>query len=132
MEASIAYSLASKAPTFGGAGGAYPLGRQGILRLRAEPRKTRWGGLVTAVLTALIIVAALVWFALYCRGRYGKLLLTETTSKAQVEGLERSYPITNAVITVVDLTVLERDGDGFSVPEVVEFIVGQVRDAIER
>ncbi len=39
---------------------AYILGRQGILRLRAEPRKTRLGGLVTAVMSALVLVAAVV------------------------------------------------------------------------
>jgi len=40
---------------------AYVLGRQGILRLRAEPRKTRLGGLVTAALAALVLIAAVVW-----------------------------------------------------------------------
>jgi phosphatidylglycerol:prolipoprotein diacylglycerol transferase len=40
---------------------AYTLGRQGILRLRAEPRKTRLGGLVTAILVALVLIAAVVW-----------------------------------------------------------------------
>lgn len=39
---------------------AYILGRQGILRLRAEPRKTRLGGLVTAALAALVLIAAVV------------------------------------------------------------------------
>jgi phosphatidylglycerol:prolipoprotein diacylglycerol transferase len=39
---------------------AYILGRQGILHLRAEPRKTRLGGLVTAALAALVLVAAVV------------------------------------------------------------------------
>jgi phosphatidylglycerol:prolipoprotein diacylglycerol transferase len=39
---------------------AYTLGRQGILHLRAEPRKTKWGGLVTAILVALVLVAAVV------------------------------------------------------------------------
>jgi phosphatidylglycerol---prolipoprotein diacylglyceryl transferase len=39
---------------------AYTLGRQGILHLRAEQRKTRLGGLVTAVLAALVLVAAIV------------------------------------------------------------------------
>jgi phosphatidylglycerol:prolipoprotein diacylglycerol transferase len=39
---------------------AYTLGRQGLLRLRAEPRKTRLGGLVTAALAALVLVAAVV------------------------------------------------------------------------
>ncbi len=38
----------------------YTLGRQGFLRLRAEPRKTRLGGLVTAALAALVLVAAVV------------------------------------------------------------------------
>jgi phosphatidylglycerol:prolipoprotein diacylglycerol transferase len=39
---------------------AYTLVRQGILHLRAEPRKTRHGGLVTAVLAAFVLVAAVV------------------------------------------------------------------------
>lgn len=41
----------------------YTLGRQGILHLRAEQRKTRLGGLVTADLAALVLVAALVVLA---------------------------------------------------------------------
>jgi hypothetical protein len=39
---------------------AYTLVRQGILHLRAEQRKTKYGGLVTAVLAALVLVGALV------------------------------------------------------------------------
>src|SRR6266487_2516453 len=39
---------------------AYTLGRQGLLHLRAEPRKTRLGGLITAALAALVLVAAVV------------------------------------------------------------------------
>jgi len=42
---------------------AYVLGRQGILHLRAEPRKTRLGGLVTAALAALMLIAAVVLLA---------------------------------------------------------------------
>lgn len=42
---------------------AYTLVRQGILRLRAEPRKTRHGGQITAGLAALVLVAALVSLA---------------------------------------------------------------------
>jgi phosphatidylglycerol:prolipoprotein diacylglycerol transferase len=42
---------------------AYTLGRQGLLRLRAEPRKTRLGGLVTAALAALVLIAAVVVLA---------------------------------------------------------------------
>ena len=42
---------------------AYILGRQGILHLRAEPRKTRLGGLVTAALAALVLIAAVVLLA---------------------------------------------------------------------
>jgi len=42
---------------------AYTLVRQGLLRLRAEPRKTRLGGLVTAALAALVLIAAIVWLA---------------------------------------------------------------------
>src|SRR6266487_2618710 len=40
---------------------AYTLGRQGLLRLRTEPRKTRLGGLITAALATLVLVAAVVW-----------------------------------------------------------------------
>ncbi len=40
---------------------AYTMGRQGLLHLRAEPRKTRLGRLVTAALAALMFVAAVVW-----------------------------------------------------------------------
>jgi phosphatidylglycerol:prolipoprotein diacylglycerol transferase len=43
---------------------AYILGRQGILHLRAEPRKTRLGGPVTAALAALVLVAAVVLLVL--------------------------------------------------------------------
>jgi phosphatidylglycerol:prolipoprotein diacylglycerol transferase len=42
---------------------AYTLGRQGLLRLRAEPRKTRLGGLVTAAVAAIVLVAAVVLLA---------------------------------------------------------------------
>ncbi len=42
---------------------AYILGRQGILHLRAEPRKTRLGGLVIAVMSALVLVSAVVLLA---------------------------------------------------------------------
>jgi phosphatidylglycerol---prolipoprotein diacylglyceryl transferase len=42
---------------------AYTMGRQGLLRLRAEPRKTRLGGPVTATLAALVFVAAVVLLA---------------------------------------------------------------------
>jgi len=53
----------------GSAGGAffvgglatYTLVRQGLLRLRAEARKTRLGGLVTAALAALVLIASVVW-----------------------------------------------------------------------
>jgi phosphatidylglycerol:prolipoprotein diacylglycerol transferase len=38
---------------------AYTLGRQGILRLRAEPRKTQWGLKVTAVVAALTVLGAI-------------------------------------------------------------------------
>jgi phosphatidylglycerol---prolipoprotein diacylglyceryl transferase len=41
----------------------YTLGRQSLLHLRAEPRKTRWGGLVTTVLAVLVLVADLVLLA---------------------------------------------------------------------
>ena len=40
---------------------AYTLVRQGILHLRAEPRKTRFGGLVIAVLAALVLIGAIVF-----------------------------------------------------------------------
>jgi phosphatidylglycerol:prolipoprotein diacylglycerol transferase len=42
---------------------AYTLGRQGILRLRAEPRKTRLGGLVTGTLAAFVLIAAFAFLA---------------------------------------------------------------------
>jgi len=42
---------------------AYTLGRQALLRLRAEPRKTRLGGLATSALAALVLVAAIVLLA---------------------------------------------------------------------
>ena len=48
---------------FVGALAAYTLVRQGILRLRAEPRKTRLGGLVTTALAALVLIAAVVFLA---------------------------------------------------------------------
>jgi phosphatidylglycerol:prolipoprotein diacylglycerol transferase len=40
---------------------AYTLVRQGLLRLRTEQRKTRFGGLATAVLAASALAAAIVW-----------------------------------------------------------------------
>lgn len=39
---------------------AYTLGRQGLLRLRAEPRRTTIGGPVVAILAALALVASIV------------------------------------------------------------------------
>jgi phosphatidylglycerol:prolipoprotein diacylglycerol transferase len=39
---------------------AYTLVRQGILRLRAEPRRTKLGGPVTAIIAALVLIAAVV------------------------------------------------------------------------
>jgi phosphatidylglycerol---prolipoprotein diacylglyceryl transferase len=42
---------------------AYTMGRQGILHLRAEPRKTRLGGLTTSALAALVLIAAVVLLA---------------------------------------------------------------------
>jgi phosphatidylglycerol---prolipoprotein diacylglyceryl transferase len=45
---------------FVGSLSAYTLGRQGILQLRAEPRMTRLGGLVTAALASLGLAAAVV------------------------------------------------------------------------
>jgi phosphatidylglycerol:prolipoprotein diacylglycerol transferase len=43
---------------------AYILVRQGILHLRAEPRKTRLGGSVTAALAALVLITAVVLLVL--------------------------------------------------------------------
>lgn len=43
---------------------AYTLGRQGILYLRAEPRKTRYGGLITALVAALVLLGSLAAVAL--------------------------------------------------------------------
>jgi phosphatidylglycerol---prolipoprotein diacylglyceryl transferase len=48
---------------FVGALAAYIMGRQGLLHLRAEPRKTRLGGLVTAALAGLVLAAAVVLLA---------------------------------------------------------------------
>jgi len=42
---------------------AYTLGRQGLLCLRAEPRKTRLGGLATSALATLVLIAAVVLLA---------------------------------------------------------------------
>ncbi len=42
---------------------AYTLGRQGLLRLRAEPRKTRLGGLATSALAALVLIVAVLLLA---------------------------------------------------------------------
>lgn len=46
---------------FVGSLAAYVLGRQGILYMRAEPRKTKLGGPITATLAALVLVAAIVF-----------------------------------------------------------------------
>jgi phosphatidylglycerol---prolipoprotein diacylglyceryl transferase len=40
---------------------AYTLVRQGILHLRAEPRRTRLAGPITAALAALLLIIAVVW-----------------------------------------------------------------------
>src|SRR6266699_2846438 len=58
----LVHGPASGAFFFGGLA-AYVLGRQGILHLRAEPRKTRLGGPVTAALAALVLIAAVVVLA---------------------------------------------------------------------
>ncbi len=59
LVAVLAYG--SKDGVFFAAGLAtYTLVRQGILRLRAEPRKTKLGGPVTAALAALVLIAAIV------------------------------------------------------------------------
>ncbi len=42
---------------------AYVVVRQGLLHLRAEPRKTRLGGLATAALAALALSVAVVLLA---------------------------------------------------------------------
>lgn len=44
---------------------AYTLGRQGILRLRAEPRKTKWGGIATASVAAVLVLVALVYIGFH-------------------------------------------------------------------
>lgn len=46
---------------------AYTLGRQGVLWLRAEPRKTRLGVPITAALAALILVTSVVDIAFLAR-----------------------------------------------------------------
>ena len=48
---------------FVGALAAYTLVRQGILHLRAEPRKTRLGGLLTTALAALVLITGVVFLA---------------------------------------------------------------------
>ena len=40
---------------------AYTLVRQGILHVRAEPRKTKFGMPITIVLSALVLIAAVMW-----------------------------------------------------------------------
>jgi phosphatidylglycerol:prolipoprotein diacylglycerol transferase len=70
MALALSLGLAALAAVLvhGPAGGAflvaalavYTLVRQGLLRRRAEPRKTKLGGLITAVLAALVLIAALV------------------------------------------------------------------------
>ncbi len=62
LVADLGHGLAGGA-YFIGALAAYILGRQGLLHLRAEPRKTRLGGLATAALAALVLVAAVVLLA---------------------------------------------------------------------
>lgn len=42
---------------------AYTLGRQGILKLRAERSKTKLAGLVTALLATLVLFTAIVVLA---------------------------------------------------------------------
>ena len=42
---------------------AYTLGRQGLLRLRAEARQTRLGGLATSALAVLVLIAGVVLLA---------------------------------------------------------------------
>ncbi len=42
---------------------AYTLGRQGILRLRAERRKTRLGWLLTSATAALVLIVSIVFLA---------------------------------------------------------------------
>jgi phosphatidylglycerol---prolipoprotein diacylglyceryl transferase len=76
LESALAVSLGLGALVaavgHGTAGGAYFVGglavyilvRQGILHLRAEPRKTRLGGPVSAALAALLLIAAVVLFVL--------------------------------------------------------------------
>jgi hypothetical protein len=46
---------------FGASLSAYTLVRQGILHLRAEPRKTKLWSVITLVLTVLALIAAIVW-----------------------------------------------------------------------
>jgi prolipoprotein diacylglyceryltransferase len=41
----------------------YTLGRQGLLRLRAEARQTRLGGLATSALAVLVLIADIVLLA---------------------------------------------------------------------
>lgn len=45
----------------------YTLGRQGILRLRAEPRRTRWGGMLTAMFAAASLVGSIAAVLFFVR-----------------------------------------------------------------
>jgi phosphatidylglycerol---prolipoprotein diacylglyceryl transferase len=61
--AAFLYHGISGGAYFVGGLSAYTLGRQGILHLRAEKRKTKLGSMITSVLTALALLAAVVWLA---------------------------------------------------------------------
>jgi len=66
LVAVVAHGPANGAFFVGGLA-AYTLGRQGVLKLRAEPRKTRFGLPITVALTATICVAAIVYIVAFAR-----------------------------------------------------------------
>ena len=51
----------SNGTIFVGALASYTLGRQGVMRLRAEPSKTQWGFPATAAVTAVTLAAAIIF-----------------------------------------------------------------------
>ena len=63
----LRYRLAVPGAVFIGSIAAYTFCRQFILRLRIERRRSGWGGLVTAIGAALVVIASVVWFVISVR-----------------------------------------------------------------
>ena len=63
----LRYQLAVPGDVFIGSMAAYTLGRQFILRLRIEPRRSGYGGTVTAIGAALVLSASVAWLVLSVR-----------------------------------------------------------------